>query len=1532
MKRKNKSQARVLSFLLVLAMLIGSMGITGWGTETAYAEENQITVYMTVSNQGTLPLADGKIVGQVPVTVDASSPKVNDALIALHQQYYGSEDGYASQDNESYTIVTKLWGIETTALGFYKNDEYISGKLTEEPVQNGDFITAFIYSDQSGCSDQYAFFEQSQATISDGDSTNLILKAKSWDSVTQSLTDNPVADSSVYTIDADTGVIKNMIGTTSSSGQVQFTPNAEGIYYISASCVDRIITVPLCKITVQPESSSTDSVTVRIEGNGIGTDGANGMKGTVLDYTVVPLTDLQDNPHAIDAVNKALQDAKLTIAEKDSYYTTFGGIGVPENHYWRFSMNDEAASKGLDDQIIKNKDRIVLDIVGYDDSPSYSYFKVISCSGGVEYGYPKAAVKLGLYKVINSYDSSWNLTTTVEPVSNAAITGTESWSDVITNENGIAEFTLWGLTTNAAVSCFEVSSDYSGISRPYCNFVLDYDGTNSPTITASQPSTSNTSLKTLDLSFPGVTEKVSGLNYLDDTALTVGNNVTSVSVSAIAEETAANVTAKYKPSNGSYGDSISFDPSGTKQEFDLAAGENVFKITVINGLDQEIYTLSIKRSEPATDTTGTDVANIISGIRDVNDTHASSYYSNDWVLGMAAAGLDLTDEEEDLYLANVLNLAADSGTSAAAKAKTAIALTSINIDATQVPDKNGGQAIDLIREVAEDTGYIDPAYTAPFILSLYDLENYEIPNEAVITRESLIENILGAQEAEGSWYASYGSDATGMVLPALALYYNATTETNGISVASCSAITAAVDKALTYLSNTQGIDGSFPGYGGTPSSNTMIANIVGINALGINPNTDSRFVKSGRSALQNLLSYQTSDNKLGYTDNSTSNDLACQQGLGALATYQNLSNSRSSNVYHFTEATKPCTEWPDADLLTSIKISTPPTKTDYSYDASETNYAVDTDGMVVTGMFNGDATKTTDIAISACTISTINRSSSGTQTVTVTYQGYTTNFMVTVLKKDGTAPEENAVLVKVKSNKKVITSDNSVEIENGKTTVMDVLKTVLDNSGVNYIIKGGDYVSEIDGLGEFNEGKNSGWLYSVNGETPPTTASSSYKLRDGDVVLWYYTLDYTKDSSSSKWKESQTEEAETAKGIVTIEVTSKVDASGKATAAVSAKDVTTAITDAEKSAKSAGKGTKAEVEIAVKGADKANSVEMTIPNTSIKELKAKVQAVTVKTPIAKIRLDADTIKTLSKESSGEVKINVTKLKASDLSDLTEEKKAEIGDKPVFDFSITSGNKTISQFDGKVTVSVPYTAANQEQADGLVVYYISDNGTLEMVRDCVYDPKTKKMTFTVNHFSRYTLGYKTLNFIDVSSHWAKDYITYLSARGVINGMSATTFDPNSSITRAQFVQILANLSGADLGSYSGEKQTAFQDVTASAWYAQAAAWAAENGIAAGTASQDGSINFYPNANITRQDMAVMISRYSEKINGGGLKAVNSSVKFVDGSQIADYAKEAVTQLQKAGVINGKSAVTFAPKDNATRAESAKMISVLMESTL
>ena len=181
------------------------------------------------------------------------------------------------------------------------------------------------------------------------------------------------------------------------------------------------------------------------------------------------------------------------------------------------------------------------------------------------------------------------------------------------------------------------------------------------------------------------------------------------------------------------------------------------------------------------------------------------------------------------------------------------------------------------------------------------------------------------------------------------------------------------------------------------------------------------------------------------------------------------------------------------------------------------------------------------------------------------------------------------------------------------------------------------------------------------------------------------------------------------------------------------------------------------------------------------------------------------------------------------------------------------------------------------------------------------------------------------FTDVSSDsWYAEYVTALADKGIVNGKTETEFAPNDSITRAEFVKIIAGIAGADLTAAEGE--TSFSDVASNSWYAPYVAWASENGVVTGSGGK-----FNPNSRITRQDMAVIIMRYVDQLSGKELEIVNDKVSFNDSGEISSYAADAVSLMQQAGIISGKGGNTFAPKESATRAEACKMLYMIMEQT-
>lgn len=114
-----------------------------------------------------------------------------------------------------------------------------------------------------------------------------------------------------------------------------------------------------------------------------------------------------------------------------------------------------------------------------------------------------------------------------------------------------------------------------------------------------------------------------------------------------------------------------------------------------------------------------------------------------------------------------------------------------------------------------------------------------------------------------------------------------------------------------------------------------------------------------------------------------------------------------------------------------------------------------------------------------------------------------------------------------------------------------------------------------------------------------------------------------------------------------------------------------------------------------------------------------------------ISMDTDTVNALT----GDVTVNVFVVDESATADLTEEQKGQIGDNPVYDFTLTDGTGNVTSFDGEITISLPYTPQDGDDVDCIDVWFIADNGTVTVQKGTY---SNGFVTFTTNHFSYYTV--------------------------------------------------------------------------------------------------------------------------------------------------------------------------------------------------
>ena len=175
---------------------------------------------------------------------------------------------------------------------------------------------------------------------------------------------------------------------------------------------------------------------------------------------------------------------------------------------------------------------------------------------------------------------------------------------------------------------------------------------------------------------------------------------------------------------------------------------------------------------------------------------------------------------------------------------------------------------------------------------------------------------------------------------------------------------------------------------------------------------------------------------------------------------------------------------------------------------------------------------------------------------------------------------------------------------------------------------------------------------------------------------------------------------------------------------------------------------------------------------------------------------------------------------------------------------------------------------------------------------------------------------TNNFTDTSGHWAKTAIDYVVSKGYFAGLSNTEFGPNKSITRGQFVSVLGRMLNVNVNDYKDQN---FKDVKSGMYYSPYITWANKVGIASGV----GQGNFAPDKELTREEMAVMMTKFL-KVSGKNLNAKGKTNAFKDEDKIQGWAKDSVKEMARLGLVSGMGDGNFAPKSSFTRAQVAQVL--------
>lgn len=286
---------------------------------------------------------------------------------------------------------------------------------------------------------------------------------------------------------------------------------------------------------------------------------------------------------------------------------------------------------------------------------------------------------------------------------------------------------------------------------------------------------------------------------------------------------------------------------------------------------------------------------------------------------------------------------------------------------------------------------------------------------------------------------------------------------------------------------------------------------------------------------------------------------------------------------------------------------------------------------------------------------------------------------------------------------------------------------------------------------------------------------------------------------------------------------------------------------------------------------------------------------------------------------GQGKIVSLVIAKADVSGLANDVKAQIGNKPVFEFNVLvdGQKKDWSNPNAPVTVTMAYTPTAEEKAnpDNIVIWYIDGQGKVVTISNAKYDAASGKISFSTNHFSMYAVAYINKSLTDIANvkTWAEKEIKAMVAKDIMKEKAASKFEPSTNVTRGEFIYGLVRALGLT-ASVDGN----FKDVAKADYYYNELAIAKKLGIAQGT----GDNTYKPTDSITRQDMAALIER-SLKAAKKQVKADGNVSQYTDSNKIANYALTSMKAMVAEGILKGDGK-NIKPLNNASRAEAAVML--------
>lgn len=919
MTKSKKWAGRLLALLLSVMIIAGLLPTAAVAAGTTGSAADAV-VTLTVSNKGVLAAAnDGSVMANRKVTVkDINSDgylTFDEALVAAHAEY-NSEAGYSGGP-----YVSKLWGVETSNCLFFINDVGLSESVDSDTVKAGDRLVASINADDKYYGDWYAAFDKVSATAAVGEDITLTLKGHLGMAGGEEATDTGLSGISVGVMsEGGFSAIEGKV--TDGDGKVTVSFDTAGTYYITASgTVEDTVT----DWNLMNMSTADNPVFGKMDFN---------TYETSMAYTE---NDYGDGPYPADEVKWV--DFETWKDNQDSYHTLHSNqlitdcpiiapVCVVTVEKAEGTANFEEVYKDTGDYLVSlgvpgvgstGGEWIVIGLARSDREVADGYYEAV-----LQFVQEEINDAEQLHRVKSTENSRIILALTALGLDVTDVGGHDLLQGLMDMDYVTAQGIngpIWALIAFDSAG-YEIPSASEGSEQVTRENLIAYilerqldDGGWALSGSAADPDMTGMALQALAPYYDSNSEVKAAVDEAldclsevqrDDGGFASWGTVNAESCAqVIVALTALGINPDSDPRF------IKNDCSALDALLAFAVDGGGFRHTAtgnVNGMatEQGYYALVAYDRFLNGRTSLYDMSDVIGGteeppVTDYEDVYKATgdYLASlgtpgvgstggEWrVLGLARSDREVSDEYYSAVVKFVRENINEKEQLDAAKStenvRVILALTSLGFDVTDVDGHNLLQGLTDMNYLKAQ-GINGPIWA----LIAFDSHDYEIPEAAgadQVTREKLVDYILQTQLNDGGW-ALGGNEAdpdmTAIALQALAPYYD------------ISDVKTAVDEALNCLSVLQQPDGGYMS-AGIANAESCAQVVVALTALGIDPDSDARFIKNGNSVLDALLTFAMAEGGFKHTTTSSLvNGTATEQGYYALVAYDRFINEKTS--------------------------------------------------------------------------------------------------------------------------------------------------------------------------------------------------------------------------------------------------------------------------------------------------------------------------------------------------------------------------------------------------------------------------------------------------------------------------------------------------------------------------------------------------------------------------------------------------------------------------------------------------------------